>query len=56
MTDKDIIAEIERRAEGADQMRGPDYRQIVSDVADEAGLPFEHVRGLWLDSFVAGPC
>ncbi|KGM50638.1 hypothetical protein [Pseudooceanicola atlanticus] len=51
LSDADLLAEIERRAEGADPMCGPDYHAIVSDLAEEAGLPFEHVRGIWLDSW-----
>lgn len=57
MTDLDLIAEIERRADEARAtIQGPDYRAILTDVAEDAGVPFEHLRAVWLDHSIAGAC
>jgi hypothetical protein len=56
MTDVELIEEIERRAKAAPMPQGPDYQAIVRAVAEENGVPYEHLRGVWVDDFLAGPC
>lgn len=52
LTDAEMLADIERLAEEAQASpAGPDYRAIVTTVAEENGVPFERLRGLWLDSW-----
>lgn len=54
MTDADLIAEVERRGREAHKTKhGPDYRAIVRAVADENGVPYEHLRGVCLDAWTA---
>jgi hypothetical protein len=55
MTDADLIQEIERRAASACPMRGPDYRAILSDVAEEAKVPLSHLEAIWVDATITGP-
>lgn len=53
----DLLSEIERRAADAYQtVFGPDYKAIISDVAEEAKVPYRELRQAWLDSSVMGPC
>lgn len=49
LTDAEIIDHVEDRAARADKVRGPDYRKIAEDVANEAGVSYTHVRQVMID-------
>lgn len=52
----DLLAEIERRAAEAYQtVYGPDYKAIITDVAEEAKVSYRELRNAWLDSSIVGP-
>ena len=49
MTDAQIVAEVEPRAAEANRTpQGAAHRAIAAAVAEEAGVPYEHVRALLL--------
>lgn len=46
----DPVAEVEKRGQEANKtVQGPDYKQIVRDVAAEHGITYETLRGQCLD-------
>ena len=52
----DLLKEVEKRAAQARRtLHGPDYHAIVSAVAEEHGVTFEHLRAVCLDNWIAGP-
>jgi hypothetical protein len=52
---KDLVKEVEDRGQAAwKTLEGPDYKQIVTDVAKENGLDYETLRGQCLDRWTNG--
>ena len=57
MVDRQAITdEYDRREKEAGGVAHVDPRQIAVDIAEEMGVPYEHVREVLTEHFVTGPC
>ena len=51
-----ITAEYDRREKEAGGVANVDPKQIAVDIAEEMGIPYEHVREVLTEHFAMGPC